>query len=299
MIPPEDLFQRVSLCETLRRVVSVYVSEIGTFTKIAAACFSVMVVTWSLVLLPMLLAVMGVQGTDFDDPDFRSSHRAEYVVLKLVSNGVIIVGAAIGGGALCRALAELYAGQRPNWIACLRVSFKKAPSLLLATLLVFLASFLGFRIVPAPGSVFLILVVLFIPPIVVENADAYRSLARSIKLVRDNWAIVTNTLLAFAFPVVVLQVLWSGLLLGSAHVGVTMFSVKGSIVAMVPALLSGPICVGAQFAIYINMRVIKEGMNLEILVNEVLGEPSSGEGPYSHVAKQAKDVGDAPLVSAV
>ena len=234
-----------------------YVSEIGTFTKIAAACFSVMVVTWSLVLLPMLLAVMGVQGTDFDDPDFRSSHRAEYVVLKLVSNGVIIVGAAIGGGALCRALAVLYAGQRPDWIACLRVSFTKAPSLLLATLLAFLASFLGFRIVPAPGSVFLILVVLFIPPIVVENADAYRSLARSFELVRYNWIFINCTLIAISFPVLVLQLFWSVFLLGSAHVGVTMFSVKGSIVAMVPALLSGPICVGAQFAIYINMRVIK------------------------------------------
>ena len=284
------------MCETLRRVVSVYTSNIGTFTKIAAAYLSVIIVVWSLVLLPLLLTIMGVKGTDFDDPEFLASHLADYVVLSVVNYSVTIVSASIGGGALCRALAELYAGQRPNWIACLRVSVKKAPSVLLATLLAFIGTALGFLFLIIPGVYFSIAVVLFVPAIVVENVGAVRSLSRSAELVSGSWCYVWCTFLAATVPVMAVQFLWSGLLLGSSGVGSTMFSVKGSIVSMVPVLLFGPIYAGVQFAMYINMRVQKESLNLEILVNDVMGEPSSGEVSYSDVARLDEEEPDLSVV---
>jgi hypothetical protein len=71
-------------------------------------------------------------------------------------------------------------------------------------------------------------------------------------------------------------------------------------VSLVPVLLFGPIYECAQFVIYINLRVQKEGMTFESLANEFLGGPSGDEGSYSQVAIIDDELaGSATLDSAV
>ena len=300
MLRPEELFQRLSLCETLRRVVSLYVSEIGLFTKIAAVIFFALVVAWSLVLLPILLAVMGVKSEDFLDPDFVQNHLATFFVLNSVYQIVAIVIGAAGSGAFCLALAELYAGRRPDWIVCLKGGLKNAPTLWLATFLALLATWIGLILLIFPGIYVSMLLALFIPPIVVEKVDAYRSIRRSAELVKGSWCYVFCMVMTITAVVMAVQFLWSALVLGGSDAGHTLFSIKGSIGSLVPVMLFGPIYVCAQFVIYINLRGQKEGMTFETFTNEFLGGTDGDEGSYSEVAVIDDEVaGSAPLVSAV
>ena len=300
MIRPEELFQSLSLCETLQHVVSIYVSEIGLLTKIAVAFFSAIVITWSLVLLPILLAVMGVKSEDFLDPDFLQNHLAYVMVLNQVYQIVAIMIGAIAGGAFCLALAELYAGHRPDWIACLKGSLKNAPALWLAAFLALLATFIGFLLLFFPGIYVSVLVSLFVLPIVIEKVGSYRSIERSVELVKGSWCYVFSTTITITVVVIAVQALWSAITLGGSDGGRTLYSIKGSIVALVPVLLSGPIYACTQFAIYISLRVQKEGMTFESFSNEFLGEPNGDEGSYGQVAvKDDEFAGKAPLDSVV
>ena len=297
---PETLFQRLSLYETLGRSVSLYLSEMALFTKIAVVYLSAWIVTWNLILLPLLSTIMGgVQGEDFQDPFFLKRHVWEFVVMIVLYEIVSIAMEAVGRGALALALAHMYVGRRPDWIVCLQGGLQMAPALGQATLLADLAILMGCLLLIVPGMYVGVRVMILVPPIVVEKVNPWRGLTRSAELVKGHGAYVACFLLILGTTMAV-PYIWIVPWLGNLDFGDSIFTIKGSILSGLPVLLLGPIQSCAQFVIYINLRVIQEGLTLEVLLNELSGVPSGGESSYSQVAVMEEEVeGSVALVAAV
>ena len=166
----------------------------------------------------------------------------------------------------------------------MKLGVKKAPTLILAAFLVMLGIVLGYICLIAPGVYLSVAWFVYAPAIALENLGACRSLSRSRELVSGEWCYVFCTVLIVVFIVMMIQMIWSQVLLGGSDFGLTVFSVTGSIVAQVPTLLAMPIFAIMQTVMYFNLRIEKEGLNADLLLRG-MGESSTGDdaGEYSQV----------------
>jgi hypothetical protein len=237
----------------------------------------------------LLCAIFGVKGSDFKDPDFMVSHMGSYLVFLAAYQALAAAIGSVGGAAMIRAVAEVYAGHHPDWSQCLKRAIAKAPSVVTAAVLAYLGTVIGFLLFLAPGVYLAFTWILFTPVIIIENFGAAQSLSRSKALVSGSWCYVFCTVMVVTVSVSGFQMLYSNVLLGGTNGGYTLFSITGSIVSLIPVLLFGPIFGAMQFVVYVNLRVQKEGLNLDVLVRELDGIGGDESGAYAHVGTADKD----------
>jgi hypothetical protein len=270
-----DLFKRLSLDESLRRVFDVYVSGFYPFTKIAAVLVALKSILW-VAIFPYLLSASNFTPEDISDPIFVLRHLEEiffmvgpHVVLSLV------VGPIAEGG-MIKAVADIYAGRQPDCVACLKLGVRKALPLLMTSLLFTLAALVGFLLFFAPGLYVMVAWFVVGPAIVLENFGITGSLKRSYNLVSGNWCYVFCTLMIIHFIMIVAQMLWNSIFAGGNDLHHTLFSVTGSIIAVIPSLFVVPLFVITQTVMYFNLRVEKEELNADVLLRE-MGERAESD----------------------
>jgi hypothetical protein len=275
-----DLFKRLSLDESLRRVFDVYVSGFFPFTKIAVVLVGVNTILWS-AIFPFLLSALNVTRPDISDPMFAVSHTGKFFLLLGPHVVLSLLVSPIAAGSMIKAATDIYAGRQPDYVACLKVGVRKALPLLVASLLAMLATMVGLLLFLAPGIYISVVWFVFAPAIVVENFGITGSLKRSYDLVSGNWCYVFCTKLIVLVIMLVVQTLWSLIFAGGADAGHTLFSVKGSVIAVIPSLFYTPLFAIMQTVMYFNLRVEKEGLNADVLLHE-MGDRAESD-PYHHV----------------
>ena len=103
----ETSFERLSLDESLRRAFSVYWKGLFVFTEIAAFILGVTAIIWT-ILLPILLSALGVNGQDFEDPQYLVDHVMAFYLLMGSRSVISMVIGAVGEGMMIKAVAEFY-----------------------------------------------------------------------------------------------------------------------------------------------------------------------------------------------
>jgi hypothetical protein len=275
-----DLFKRLSLDESLRRVFDVYVSGFYPLTKIAAVLIGVITILW-VVIFPFLLSALNVTREDISDPTFVVSHTGKFFLLLGPHILLSLLVSPIAEGSMIKAVADIYAGRQPDCMACLKLGVRKALPLLMTSLLVTLAALVGFLLFFAPGLYVMVVWFVVGPAIVLENFGITGSLKRSYDLVSGSWCYVFCTLMIVYFIMIVTQMLWSSIFAGGNDLGHTLFSITGSIIAVIPTLFAVPLFAIMQTVMYFNLRVEKEGLNADVLLRE-MGERAESD-PYHHV----------------
>eukprot|EP00545_Synedropsis_sp_CCMP1620_P001444 CAMPEP_0119004994 /NCGR_PEP_ID=MMETSP1176-20130426/1468_1 /TAXON_ID=265551 /ORGANISM="Synedropsis recta cf, Strain CCMP1620" /LENGTH=306 /DNA_ID=CAMNT_0006956757 /DNA_START=35 /DNA_END=955 /DNA_ORIENTATION=+ len=283
-----DLFQRLSLCETLERCGSLYITGCLVFTQILGLFVAIDVIVRALLLLILVPAFQM-----FQDPDYLVVHMPTFYAMGVHSLTRIMLG-AVGNGAMIRAVADLYLGRKPRLRTCLRVGVKHACTNLTVFFLGFLGVMVGMLLLVVPGIYLSTAWFLVNPAIVMEGVGVFASFKRSYNLVSGSWCYVYCTFMIAYILMMILQSIQGLLvaLVGGNDVGrTTISSFFGSMAAALPGIIFAPIYAIMTSIVYINLRVEKEGLNAYLLARtlgfeqggstEQQGDAADGTSNYS------------------
>jgi hypothetical protein len=112
------------------------------------------------------------------------------------------------------------------------------------------------------------------PAIVIEGHGAFGCFKRSMNLVSGSWCYVFCTFVIIYVFMIASQFIWSATFAGGNDASHTLFSVWGSAVSLVHAIIYAPVFAIMKTVMYINLRVEKEALNADVLARD-LGEGGS------------------------
>ena len=118
-----------------------------------------------MILLPILLNLLNVDGKDFADPDYLVDHMKQFYLLLVLS---MLLG-AVGQGMMIKAVMDIYLEQEPAFKDCFKIGLKKVGIIIFASLLVFVPTMVGFFFFLVPGIYLTVQWFVVRPPIVIEN----------------------------------------------------------------------------------------------------------------------------------
>lgn len=175
----------------------------------------------------------------------------------------LIFGAVITG-ALAQAISARYLGREITiGTAYASVGAGTVVSLILASILYGIIVGIGFILIIIPG-IYLVVRFLFVPEaIVLERTGIWGAFSRSGQLVKGSWWRVFGiALLVFVITAVLSSALGgvAGALLVSGH------HVAGQVVAAIVTILVEPFEFGALILLYYDLRIRKEGFDIEHLM---------------------------------
>ncbi|MEO9176653.1 MAG: hypothetical protein ABI317_14155 [Gaiellales bacterium] len=185
----------------------------------------------------------------------------------------------IASGVCFKAVGDAYLGGRPNWRESLRFTLGRLHSIAWISVLVALGSFAGAILCLVPGVWLFISWAIALPVLLTENARGTKALRRSFRLVKGRWWATFGALvLAYILSAVVgggiAALLSAASLSGSGHstlVDIVLRVVSGSI----SSLLTVPFAAALTVVIYLDLRVRKEGFDVQLLAAQIGLEPGA------------------------
>lgn len=251
---------------------------------------------WRTLLKAVLVVVVPVQivstilTADYtlSSPDFGtyfgSDSQADQSIEELnqhlgalaISSLLQICALVLVTAACFRAIAQAYLGEPTAWRSSLSYGLKHAPALLWVSLLYFLGIGLGIVLLILPGIWLYIAWAFATPALLVEGLRGRAALGRSFRLVKGRWwrtfAILALGFIIGRFVSAIAQgVFWAGIYFGSENDAlVLLFSALAGIVGLV---IVTPFQAALLSVVYFDLRVRKEGLDLELLASEIGGSP--------------------------
>ncbi|MGI8810186.1 MAG: hypothetical protein ACR2KK_20545 [Acidimicrobiales bacterium] len=261
--------------------------------KIYRARFGVLVKSVAVILGPVfaLAAVIRVSippGDDLLEPPIDPSAPPEFDIeqlLPFIAGTLLIallafVASQVATGACFKAVSGAYLDEEPNWRESLRFARSRLGSLLwLSFLLVIL-------LVPAvlacivPGIYLWVAWSVAAPVLLLEDRKGWSALKRSQELVQGRFWPTVAILLLVALLTGMVQLIFLGVLAG-------LVSVTGNEVAAALAdaigqtassALTTPLSAAVLTVLYFDLRVRKEGFDLELLAHRLGVEPGTVGG---------------------
>jgi hypothetical protein len=287
-----NLFQRLSLDESLRRTVAVYRAGFLVFSQIGFLIIVTQTVLWASLLLVLRPAFGLDDDPNFEDPVYLLSHLGGFYGILYINVILNIVISAVFNGAMIRVVADIYLQRKASVQDCLQLGARHACTIMGASFLSSMAIVVGMLFLFAPGVYLSVKLFVVNPAIVIEGLGVIGSLKRSYNLVTGSWCYVFCThFIAMTF-MLVLQMVWKAIFAGGSD---PLFTVWGAVVTAIPNVICVPIFACIMSIMYINLRVEKEGLNAENLA-ENLGESSGNVALYSSLLSEQQREEENPLV---
>ena len=316
---PAPRLRPLSFGEILDVAIKLCVANAATLLK--AVVFVVLPVQ---VVSTIIMVSTG--GADFDVFGDTSGKSDREVNTYLAGQGAAALLQAIAVGlatAACyRAIARAYLAEQPDWRESLRFAVKRVPQMLWIGVIyaVAIAFGIGLLVVPMAlaGTVAaivvgaILIVALFawlyvvwsfaVPALLVEDVRGVKALRRSYALVKGRWwAAFAILMLGFLLAGVTSSVI-QGIFAGVILVGVDSSSLLAlliiSISGLIGLLVTTPFQAALLLVVYFDLRVRKEGFDLELLAEGFGGAganataPAPGQQPAG-LAAPAPPAGDA------
>ncbi|HTN24224.1 MAG TPA: hypothetical protein VL120_09585 [Solirubrobacteraceae bacterium] len=250
--------------------------------KICIAHWKTLLVTVLVVVVPVevVSTIIAADSTtaSFDlDSSRQSTEDLDQQLGGIAISTVLRIIAVLLVSAACfRIIAQAYLGERTDWRSSLGYAVKRTGPLLWLGLLYGLGLALGVLLLFF-GTVWLYIAFAFaVPVLFVEDLRGTKALGRSFALVRGRWW-RTFAVIALGF---LLGSFVSGLVQGIFVVGIIADSGNDALVLTLSALagivglaISTPFQAALVTVVYFDLRVRKEGFDLELLAREMAGEP--------------------------
>jgi hypothetical protein len=255
------------------------------------------IVIVAVILVPITLIRVGVTQATIREVSASVQARqpspglAEAVVPMLVVTLFGMLAQTLMNGALAKGVSLAYIGQESSVGGVYRFVLPKLGALVLAGILVALVTTVGFLLLIVPGIIFALWYALTAQCVVVEGVGASEGMRRSKQLVSGNlgkvflvslvvglitaiFAQIVNWIAQQAFvsapesnaPVAIMATMRSQLLVQE-------------IAQLVAGVLTMPISAGAFILLYYDLRIRKEGFDLEMLARAVGAQGAGGGGP--------------------
>jgi hypothetical protein len=183
-----------------------------------------------------------------------------------------IIGNALCSGALLRNISEYYLGREASVGEAYSYVLPKLATLLWASVLVAIVIMLGFLLLVVPGIIFGLWFALVTPAIVVEDLRATKAMSRSKRLASGNLGKIFGTL----FVVGIISFIISGAIgWGFGRLSATLFGqsqirmIMPQFAEMAGQIVVAPIWAVATVLLYYDLRIRKEGFDLEMMAQEM------------------------------
>lgn len=259
--------------------------------KIYRSNFATLVKAVALVVAPVQILVAIVQASAPDNPvqtpvpGSTSPPEIDFAEFWGFFAGLLVVSilgalaAQVATAASLKAVSGAYMGEKPDWRQSLRFALSRLGPLVWLGLLTNLLLFLGLLLCVVPGVYLYGAWAVVVPVLLLEDVRGRRALGRSRALVRDRWWPTFAAIVLGAILVFVVQSAF-GLLLGAIFVaggdsGVVQL-VASAAIGTVSGVLAAPFSAALVAVVYFDLRVRKEGLDLELLAQRVGMDPQSG-----------------------
>jgi hypothetical protein len=259
--------------------------------KIAWRNFGTLARIVLLVVLPaqVLIAIVSVSAIpDFDPNPFASGNELEEdeVWTFLAASSATLVIAFLAGqfatGACFRAVAESYLGRETDWRSSLGFAARRFLSILWIVVLGGILTAVGFLFCVVPGIYLYVCFAVALPVLMSEGQRGSNALRRSRALVRGRWwktalALLVAGLLAFLLAGII-ETLVATVSFVDDDNAFVLFLVT-AIAGTAGALVSTPFSAAYHTVLYFDLRVRKEGFDLQLLASRLGVEPSADWTP--------------------
>jgi hypothetical protein len=267
--------------------------------EILDVSIKIFIAHWRTLLKAVLVVVVPVQviGTiinadyTIDSPDLGGPSATpeesldelnQYLGGLAIATFLQVCAVLLATAACFRAIAQAYLGEETDWRSSLRFALRLTPSLLLITLLYVFGVVLGTLLFIAPGVWLYTAWAFAMPALLVEGKRGRKALGRSFTLVKGRWWRTFGIILVgFILAGIVSTVVQGAFLLGTvvasdSDVLVLVFSALAGIVGLA---ISTPFQAALLTVVYFDLRVRKEGFDLELLAQGIGGTvpPSAAE----------------------
>jgi hypothetical protein len=182
-----------------------------------------------------------------------------------------VIAALIASGALAITLVDAYVGQPLDWVAAIREAGGRLGSLLWLAILWAVLVFVGLIAFLLPGIWLIVVWSVSVPALMFEHVGGLKALGRSFDLVRGRWwatfaemlvAIIMVAIVTFVIGFVITEIT-KGLKIDSIGLWLA-FSWLSSVLS---GLITFPFISAVIAVIYIDLRVRKEALDIELLAS--------------------------------
>jgi hypothetical protein len=273
--------------------------------EILDVSIKICVAHWRTLLKAVLVVVVPVQivstilTADYtvSSFDFSSSKTNEQTLDELnqylgglaISSLLQLCAVLFATAACFRAIAQAYLGETTDWRSSLSFALHLAPSLLLLTVLYVLGVVLGTAFFIGPGIWLYVAWAFAMPALLVEGLRGRKALRRSFELVKGRWwrtfgVIAVGFILAGIISTVVQAAFLIGIVVGADNDVLVL--VLTTIAGIVGLAVSTPFQAALLTVLYFDLRVRKEGFDLELLAQGIAagGARPAARGPGSPAA---------------
>ena len=242
--------------------------------------------------------------SNLSNPQANPTPSTSSLAASLTTDLVSLLAAAISTAVIYRVVGSAYLGNPASWKEAVRVGLRKAPSVLWVTILpifgyaaivalpvvvivlvalhsVGLGLLLGFLIGVPDLCVlvwFWVVSQLAIPSLMLENYKGTKALLRAANLLRHLWWRSFGCMLLVSLIVGVLSTVVAGVILGlllafsnSDLASIAVLFVSG----VLTTVLFTPITASAYVVLSIDLRVRKEGYDIQLLASQLGSQPGS------------------------
>ena len=203
--------------------------------------------------------------------------------------------------ALVKALSDAYLGEQPTATGSLRFGLRRLLPLLGLTIVYTIGQLLGFIALVITGIWLYAMWSVRVPACVIERTGPFRSLRRSYRLVKGRWWPVAGVLIVSYLMVLVIGGLISAGLIAAAISDSNpsvQFAVTVSVLSgIISGVLLQPFSAAVATVLYYDLRIRKEGFDLQLLADqlelEVSGLPYEADVPGHDSGDRSDDGGPA------
>jgi len=290
--PQSQHFRPMTVGEILDRTFRLYRKHFIRFIAIIAVVY----VPITLISLLAITAVTGAFGDAALSPGAQTGMRevepgevAAFIVPFFVGLLLFVLAQALCNAALVKSVSESYLGNEVTVGQAYKAVLPRLLSIIAAGILVAIVIIVGLVCLIVPGIIFALWFALTMQAIVVEKRSATSAMGRSKALVAGNLGKVFG--LWFLVAVInwivgrVFQFIGAAAAGTSATGDVNTSLVIQQLFVMVGQALIMPISAGAFILLYYDLRIRKEGFDLEMLARSLGsgGTPPHGAPPLQQV----------------
>ena len=231
--------------------------------KIYRDRFTTLITVTAVVVVPLGILQAMLTAQILSDPADLGAGLAS-LVLAVV--GVVVTQVATA--AVTLAIADAYLDNEAPWQSYLAAAFSRTGAVVGASLLFGLAVLVGFLGLIVGAVVIGAGLGVFMPALMVERLGATQSLRRAWNLSNGHkWRIFGTWLVAYIIVVVVSVIVGTVFAFGITTTSV----VADQLLAVAASVLTTPFMASVVVVIYFDLRVRKEGFDLEMLSGQIAG----------------------------
>jgi Membrane domain of glycerophosphoryl diester phosphodiesterase len=254
--------------------------KIDLAIKICRSRYTTMLRIVAVVVIPcqVLSVIIRLSTVQTTPTPIGTQQKADWAAIAGTFVSEILVGLAaqLASAACLKSVSGAYLGGDASWRESLQFAWKRLGSLVWIAVLIYILSVLALVLLVLPGIYLWTAWIVAMPVLLLEGTRGRAALKRSRTLVKGRWWSTFGTYLLASILVGIATAVFSAIVLAISRTSsgdVDSRLLVAAAAGIVSGILTTPFLAAIVAVIYFDLRVRKEGLDLELLAQGVGIEP--------------------------